>query len=136
MRTPLLLHTPEVTGILSSLTWAVNTFGTSATDLAKLTIDWTPGGGLSDLWQVKLYRASDLTSGDGSAFGAWVLIDTVATPVSVTSFLDTLDQYAGKGLGPIFYYKYKAELYNPLGALVQTRYTSAFWFGTSGKAVA
>lgn len=135
MRAPLLLHLPEVTGILAALTWAVNSLGTGAADLATLTIAWVPGGGLTDAWQVKLYRASDLTSGSGKAFGPWVLIDTVNTPVSITSFLDTLDQYAGKGLGPVYYYKYKAELYNPLGALVQTRYTSSFWFGTSGKAV-
>jgi hypothetical protein len=94
------------TANLTAFTTAQTAAGTTCGAAAEITVSWTPNAGVADVTHdLKIYRRRD--------GGDWTLVKTEASPASVTSYVDEVEDFESTGSGVWLNWQYRYELVDP-----------------------
>ena len=98
---------------LTAFTTVLTDAGSSCSDLADITVSWTPNGTVADgTHDLRIYRRR--------GGGDWALVHTEASPASVTSYLDTIEEYEDPGSGLWQQWQYQYELVDGVPTVLDT----------------
>jgi hypothetical protein len=102
----------SATASITTFSPAQTAAGSSCVAGAQVTVSWSLGNATDGNHDLKVYRRRD--------GGEWTLVKTEASPVSTTSYVDTVEDFEDAGSGVWYNWQYKAELVDTVPTVLDT----------------